>query len=61
MQGRDTGFVPRSPLEALLARADAAALDYLADRLVSGEPVEAEAVPPASEEPADDRDAAVQG
>jgi tRNA-dihydrouridine synthase 3 len=61
MQGRDTGFVARSPLEALLARADAAALDYLADRLVSGEPVEAEAVPPASEEPADDRDAAVQG
>jgi tRNA-dihydrouridine synthase 3 len=46
MQGREDGFVPRTDLEALLTRADAAALDYLADRLVSGEEIAPTAVPP---------------
>jgi hypothetical protein len=35
MQQRET-FEPRSPLEALLARTDAAAADYIADELVAG-------------------------
>ena len=35
MQTRESGFVPRSPLEALLARTDDAALDYVTDQLLS--------------------------
>ena len=48
MQAREPGGRARSPLEALLARADDAALDFLADRLVRRAPVEpADAPPPA--------------
>jgi tRNA-dihydrouridine synthase 3 len=36
MQQRESAFVPRSPLEALLARGDDAALDYITDQLLSG-------------------------
>lgn len=36
MQRRESGFVPRSPLEALLARHDDAAVDYITDRLIDG-------------------------
>jgi tRNA-dihydrouridine synthase 3 len=36
MQNRESAFVPRSPLEALLARTDAAALDYVTDELLNG-------------------------
>jgi tRNA-dihydrouridine synthase 3 len=34
MQQRESGFVPRSPLEALFARSDEAALDYVTDQLL---------------------------
>lgn len=34
MQVRESAFVPRSPLEALLARHDDAAIDYITDRLI---------------------------
>jgi tRNA-dihydrouridine synthase 3 len=40
MQEREPDFAPRSPLEALLARTDDAALDYLADRLLAREGVD---------------------
>jgi tRNA-dihydrouridine synthase 3 len=46
MQGRDVDFIPGSPLEALLARADDAALDYMVDRLIYGMPVVPEEAPP---------------
>jgi len=36
MQQRESAFVPRSPLEALLARTDDAGLDYVTDQLMSG-------------------------
>lgn len=36
MQARESTFVPRSPLEALLARADDAAVDYITDELLGG-------------------------
>jgi tRNA-dihydrouridine synthase 3 len=36
MQTRESQFVPRSPLEALLARTDEAALDYVTDQLIAG-------------------------
>lgn len=36
MQGREPAFVARSPLEALLARTDDAALDYVTDQLLDG-------------------------
>jgi tRNA-dihydrouridine synthase 3 len=36
MQTRESAFAPRSPLEALLARTDDAALDYVTDQLMSG-------------------------
>src|SRR5690606_32513763 len=36
MQQRESAFVPRSPLEALLARHDDAAVDYITDRLIDG-------------------------
>ena len=38
MQTRESAFVARSPLEALLARTDEAALDYVTDQLVSVDP-----------------------
>ena len=37
MQQRESSFVPRSPLEALLARHDDAAQDYITDQLITGE------------------------
>jgi tRNA-dihydrouridine synthase 3 len=40
MQERTAAPEPRSALEALLARSDAAALDYLTESLVSGSPVD---------------------
>ena len=36
MQQRESSFVPRSPLEALLARHDDAAADYITDELLDG-------------------------
>lgn len=36
MQARESQFVPRSPLEALLRRQDEAAIDYITDELISG-------------------------
>lgn len=36
MQQRESAFVPRSPLEALLARHDDAAVDYITDELMAG-------------------------
>ena len=36
MQVRESSFVPRSPLEALLARHDDAAVDYITDELIQG-------------------------
>ena len=49
MQHREEAFVPRSSLEALLAREDAAAFSYLADRLVAGDDIDpADAPAPAT-------------
>jgi tRNA-dihydrouridine synthase 3 len=36
MQQREAGFVPRSPLEALLSRSDDPAIDYVTDELIAG-------------------------
>jgi tRNA-dihydrouridine synthase 3 len=36
MQTRESAFVPRSPLEALFARADDEAIDYITDQLIDG-------------------------
>jgi len=44
MQTRETAFTARSPLEALLARTDDAALDYVTDELMNGGDLQA---PPA--------------
>ena len=41
MQQREDAPVLRSPLEALLARTDDAALDYVTDRLLGGDPLAA--------------------
>jgi len=46
MQQRET-WTPRSPLEALLARSDAAAHEFLADSLVHEQPVDPAAAPAA--------------
>lgn len=51
MQRRES-WTPRTPLEALLARSDVPAHHYLADRLLSEEPVDASAAP----EPAEARE-----
>jgi hypothetical protein len=45
MQQRESAFVPRSPLEALFARTDDAALDYITDQLLDDGEFEA---PPAA-------------
>jgi tRNA-dihydrouridine synthase 3 len=45
MQQRESAFVPRSPLEALFARTDDAALDYITDQLLDDGSLEA---PPAA-------------
>jgi len=39
MQTRESSFVPRSPLEAVLARTDEAALDYITDALLDDAPL----------------------
>lgn len=36
MQQRESAFMPRSPLETLLARHDEAAIDYITDELIAG-------------------------
>jgi tRNA-dihydrouridine synthase 3 len=53
MQTRESQTFARTPLEALLARTDEAAHDYLADSLVGHAPIDPAAAPPptASEEP----------
>jgi nifR3 family TIM-barrel protein len=53
MQHRDPIPHDRSPLEALLARSDEAAMDYVADRLVAEEALDPDDVPgfPGSEAP----------
>jgi len=54
MQRRES-WIPRTPLEALLARSDVPAHQYLADRLLSEEPIEVDAAPgPAEARPIDD-------
>jgi tRNA-dihydrouridine synthase 3 len=45
MQVREADLRPRSPLEALLGRGDAAALDYLADALTGQREIDPSAVP----------------
>ena len=46
MQERAAHLSPRSPLEALLARADVEAHAWIADRLLAGDEIAAEAAPP---------------
>jgi tRNA-dihydrouridine synthase 3 len=54
MQRRES-WIPRTPLEALLERSDAAAHEFLADRLLAEEPVNAAAAPaPAAAREIDD-------
>ena len=60
MQRRES-WVPRTPLEALLARSDARAHHYLADRLLAEEPVDAGAAPDPSEAREIDDDKAEAG
>ncbi len=50
MQGRESRAFGRSPLEALLARGDAAAHAWLTERLIVHEAVDPAAAPPPSEE-----------
>jgi hypothetical protein len=45
MQARESAFEPRSPLEALFARTDDAALDYITDQLLSRGDFDAPPVP----------------
>ena len=60
MQRRES-WVPRTPLEALLARSDVPAHQYLADRLLSEEPVDVDAAPGPAEARAIDDDKAEAG
>jgi hypothetical protein len=53
MQTRESAFVPRSPLEALLARSDDPAIDYVTDQLLDEGDL---ASPPAAAEPARELD-----
>jgi tRNA-dihydrouridine synthase 3 len=53
MQAREPGEFARSPLEALLARSDDVALDYLADTLIAGRTCDPEAVPIPATDPAE--------
>jgi len=48
MQQREAAPVLRSPLEALLARSDDGALDYVTDRLLAGAALEPSDAPPAA-------------
>ena len=52
MQQRADADSFRSPLEALLARSDASAMDHLTDALVSGEPIAPAGAPPVTGAPA---------
>lgn len=49
MQERDGAFEPRTPLEALLARADNEAHDYVTECLVAEQAVEPDLAPPPTE------------
>ena len=60
MQRRES-WTPRSPLEALLARSDASAHGYLADRLLAEEPIDPEAAPEATDAREIDDDKAEAG
>jgi len=60
MQQRES-WTPRTPLEALLARADAPAHAYLADCFLRDEPVEPEAAPEPAAAPEIDDDVAEAG
>ena len=60
MQQRES-WIPRNPLEQLLARADAEAHTYLADRLLAGEEPTAEGAPAPSSATSVDDDAAEAG
>ena len=60
MQRRES-WIPRTPLEALLARADAPAHAYLADRLLRDESVDVEQAPSATTAPELDDDKAEAG
>ena len=60
MQRRES-WVPRTPLEALLARSDVPAHEYLADRLLAEEPIDVGAAPAPAEARAIDDDQAEAG
>lgn len=60
MQQREPAPVLHTPLEALLARADAAALDYVTDCLLRGASVDPERAP-VKDEAQDDVEAMVEG
>ena len=60
MQEREGTPVLHSPLEALLARSDGAALDYVTDRLLSDQPLEPGAVP-TTQATVDEADVMVEG
>jgi tRNA-dihydrouridine synthase 3 len=55
MQERAAHLAPRSPLEALLARADPATHSWVADRLIAGDEVRPEEAPEVAPEAPDDR------
>ena len=62
MQTRESMTFARSPLEALLARGDDAALDWLADRLLARDDVDPGRGPGAARAaPEDDRDEPAEG
>ena len=63
MQTRESAVFARSPLEALLARGDEAAIAWLADRLVARDPVDPAEAPAPSAAPGcpGDRDDAAEG
>jgi tRNA-dihydrouridine synthase 3 len=63
MQTRESATFVRSPLEALLARGDDAAIAWLADRLAAFDEVDPAAAPPPSSAPGDpvDRDEPAEG
>jgi len=58
MQGREPAFEPRSALEALFARTDAAAIDYITDELLGGGTFDA---PPGEGEPTLEQAAETEG
>jgi tRNA-dihydrouridine synthase 3 len=58
MQGREPAFEPRSAIEALLARTDAAAIDYITEELLNGGALD---TPPAPGEPAVETAADTEG